>query len=88
MDIDPKTIKLLTELNSSGYFQLKPFDPSPVVSAAANIGIDDAELSTELNKLVDAGIIIFQYDQDPMLHPKDKLDYWRITLTEEGKKMI
>jgi hypothetical protein len=40
---------------------------------------------TELvNGLVGQGLITFTYSPDPNLHPKDMLDYWRISLTESG----
>jgi hypothetical protein len=80
---------LLMKLDETGYFAKSDYDPRPVFDVCDRyLGID---VSTErgnhtftelVSGLVGQGHITFMYSPDPNLHPKDMLDYWRITRTE------
>ena len=92
-------MQFIAELKEIGYFGRESFDPSPVLKVAKKrLGIDvcraggSDQLSTVINGLVRRGVIHFEYSRDPVLHPKDVLDYWRLLLIEsedkESKKSV
>lgn len=84
-------IQFLVHLQRTGYFDRKDFDPQTVLQVCRRLcSIDTStvegndQLGALINGLVDQGLITFQYTKDPNLHPKDRLDYWRIELTSTG----
>ncbi len=77
---------LLTALQESGYFSSASFDPSAFVSVAErklNVSWQYA-----VDQLVKDGLATLQYTEDPNIHLKDRLDYWRINLTEAGREIL
>ena len=88
-------LQLLTRLKQSGYFERGDFDPQPVfqvcrlylqlaVSTPAGSGL----LEAMIRRMTAAGLVRLEYSPDPTLHPKDKLDYWRLLLTPSGATKV
>ena len=86
MNDSVKLQKLIEILIQKNYFSTNKYNPKIVIDAASSVGIADSHLINIINQLVNSGDLVFQYDPDPQLHPMDKLDFWRIDLTEKGRQ--
>jgi hypothetical protein len=78
--------ELLRAVAAIGYFERASFDPGDLlvlIEGKLNLGRDRA-----IDLLVDAGLVQVQYSNDPGIHPKDRPDWWRITLTEAGARAL
>ena len=73
---------LLREIAATGYFRDLH---RPAESLAAHLE-KRASISAAraLDLLTDSGLVVVRYDADPALHAKDRLDHWRLELTEAG----
>jgi hypothetical protein len=77
---------LLRAIAKTGYFEVKSYDPADLcdlLEYKLNIGRDRG-----IRLLQESGFVLFQYNPDPTVHPKDRNDQWRLTLTESGEKVV
>lgn len=84
-------IQLLARLKQTGYFDRGEFDPQPVFQVCrVHFGLDvstqagSEQIDVMIRRLTADGLAQFEYSSEPTLHPKDKLDYWRLVLTPTG----
>jgi hypothetical protein len=76
----------LVALAEAGYFAAASYDPSAFIEIARNRF--NVSWQQALDELIAAGLVQFRYSNDPTLHPRDSLDYWRASLTEAGKTLL
>lgn len=84
--VDITAEQIVRLLHEAGYFDRGNFYPSEfegITHAGVRLGAQRA-----LDVLAGAEFTKFEYDSDPDLHPKDKLDHWRVVLTEKGQRLI
>ncbi|MDH5730696.1 MAG: hypothetical protein OEZ58_17035 [Gammaproteobacteria bacterium] len=77
---------IIKALDNSGYFQRASYNPEEfdkIVENKLGIGRERALKALEGN-----GLANFEYDPDPTIHPREKVDYWRVVLTEKGKEIV
>jgi hypothetical protein len=78
--------QLVAALAQSGYFDVTDFDPARftrIVEGQLGVGTVRA-----LDILAASGLTTFEYTSDPGLHPRDTLDWWRVSLTSAGKSIL
>ena len=78
--------QLLTAIAASGYFDRTSLDPGELcrlLENELNIGRDRA-----IELLTNAGLVQFRHSNDPAGHPRDNIDCWGLTLTDEGKRSL
>jgi hypothetical protein len=82
--VNPET--LIKALAESGYFIRGSYNPDHFCSVVENkLGIGRARA---LAALEESGLTKFEYDPSPSIHPREKVDYWRVVLTEKGAKLV
>jgi hypothetical protein len=77
--------ELLRAIARTGYFQQESFDPTDLCKLLDQLRIKHHRA---LDLLTEAGLATFQYTTDPLVHPKDSLDFWKLSLTEVGAKVL
>lgn len=77
---------ILNALAAAGYFSRASYHPEhfcSVVEDKLGVGRERA-----LRALEESGLTKFEYDPSQAIHPREKLDYWRVVLTERGAEIV
>ena len=78
-DIERNADRFMELLDECYQFGDPSFNPSEIyIQAGEKLGYESNYIGKLINNLVDRKLVIFEYDPNPNLHPKDSLDYWRL----------
>ena len=78
--------ELLRTIASIGYFDAPTASQdrlTRLVEDRFNVGV-----SVAVERLTDAGLVVFRYSQDPALHTRERVDHWQLDLTDAGRELL
>lgn len=86
MPSKPSAEKLLLAIAKAGYFANDGADQDLFRRVA------ERDLNTSVERAIDVltgdGLVTFSHDTGPSVHPKDRLDLWRLDLTSHGRNLL
>ena len=86
-DVEGNANKLLEMLNQVYTFDDPKYKPDIIFKEAGDrFGFEFIYVGKLINNLCDRQLVYCEYDTDPNLHPRDMLDFWRLTKTSPAPK--
>ena len=88
-------LQILLSLERAGYFEKVDYDPRTVLQVcAACCGFDVGtlkgrdEVNSVICRMIAQGLVEFEYSSDSSVHPRDRLDFWRLVVTQCGRTAL